>query len=78
MGNEIKMMRSATPMNFGSRTRTRMTALMSFGSRTRTVLGGSVLDGDDLDGEVDAGVVRSLRDDLGDVISPMCLGWDAI
>ena len=46
--------RSATPMSFGSKTRT--TASISFGLRTRSVLDGSILGGDDLDGGASAGV----------------------
>ena len=58
MGDEIETTRSASPMSFGSRTKTRTTASMSFGLRKRSVLGGSVLGGDDLGG---AGVRRSRR-----------------
>ena len=66
MGDEIETTRSATPISFGSRTRTtvpisfgsrtRTTVPISFGSRTRSVLGGSVLGGDNLDGDASAGV----------------------
>ena len=54
-------------MSFGSRTRT--TAPISFGSRTRSVLDGSVLGGDDLDGDASAGVRSQWWCDLGRTIS---------
>ena len=59
--------RSATPMSFGSKTRT--TASISFGLRTRSVLDGSILGGDDLDGGASAGVRSQWWYDLGETIS---------
>ena len=50
--DEIEMTRSAVPMSFGSRTRTRSVTL----ALMRSVLRGLVLGGDDLDGGVGAGV----------------------
>ena len=62
-------MRLAAPMSFGSRTRTR-TRLVTL-APMRSILGESVLGGDDLDGDANAGVQSRWWCDLGGANSPV-------